>query len=57
MELTRISGFLQKLEQKNGISIMVDKGFTIEDQVKAIGIDLNIPPFLSGYQQLYLQMM
>ena len=52
VELTRISGFLQKLEGKNGISIMADKGFTIEDQLKAIGIDLNIPPFLSGYQQL-----
>ena len=55
VELTRISGYsslLQKLEGQNGISIMADKGFTIEDQLKAIGIVLNIPPFLSGCQQL-----
>lgn len=52
VELTRVSGFLKKLEGKNGISIMADKGFTIKDQLKEIGVDLNIPPFLDGGNQL-----
>lgn len=29
VELTRISGFLTKLEDKPGISIMADRGFTV----------------------------
>ena len=29
VELTRVSGFLTKLEDKPGISIMADRGFTI----------------------------
>ena len=55
VELTRVSGFIQKLEGKNGISIMADRGFTIKDQLQAIGIDLNIPPFLHGREQLSLE--
>ena len=31
VELTRVSGFLTKLEDKPGISIMADRGFTIKD--------------------------
>ena len=31
---------------------MADRGFTILDQLKAIGVELNIPPFLDGKQQL-----
>ena len=40
------------LEDKPGISIMADRGFTIKDMLKAIGVDLNIPPFMEGRQQL-----
>ena len=31
---------------------MADHGFTIKDQLEAIGVDLNIPPFLEGWAQL-----
>ena len=52
VELTRVSGFIQKLEGRSGISIMADRGFTIKDQLQEIGVDLNIPPFLEGRKQL-----
>ena len=52
VELTRVSGFLQTLEGKKGISIMADRGFTIKDQLKEVGVLLNIPPFLEGRVQL-----
>ena len=32
--------------------MMADRGFTIHDQLKAIGVDLNIPPFMEGRAQL-----
>ena len=31
---------------------MTDCGFTIGDQLQSIGVDLNIPPFLGGRDQL-----
>ena len=31
---------------------MANRGFTIKDQLEAIGAKLNIPPFLDGRQQL-----
>ena len=52
VELTRVSGFLQTLEGKGGISVMADRGFTISNQLSEIGVDLNIPPFLEGRLQL-----
>ena len=52
VELTRISGFLSKLEDKPGISIMADRGFTVKDMLKGLGIYLNIPPFMEGRRQL-----
>ena len=52
VELTRVSGFLQTLEGKEGISIMADRGFTVKDQLSAMGVHLNIPPFLAGRTQL-----
>ena len=52
VELTRVSGFLQTLEGKEGISIMVDRGFTVKDQLSEMGVQLNIPPFLAGRMQL-----
>ena len=30
------------------ISVMADRGFTIRDQLSAIGADPNIPPFMEG---------
>ena len=47
-ELTRVSGFLTKLEDKLGISIMVDRGFTIRDMLKQLNVELNLPPFMEG---------
>ena len=52
IELTQESGFLTTLQDKPGISIMADRGFTIKDMVKDIGIELNIPPFMEGRAQL-----
>lgn len=52
VELTRVCGFLDKLEGKKGISIMADRGFTIKDQLDKLDISLNIPPFMEGRQQL-----
>ena len=53
VELTRISGFLTTLEDKPGISIMADRGFTIRDMLKELNIELNLPPFMEGKQQLH----
>jgi len=52
VELTHICGFLTKLEDKPGISIMADRGFTVKDMLEKLGIGLNIPPFMEGRQQL-----
>ena len=48
VELTRVSGFIQKLEGRSGISRMADQEFTIKDMLHKIGVDLNTPPFLEG---------
>ncbi len=52
VELTRLSGFLEVVRGKTGISIMADRGFTIKDLLKDISVELNIPPFMEGRQQL-----
>ena len=52
VELTKTCGFITKLEDKSGISVMADRGFTIKDQLAAIGVSLNILPFMEGRQQL-----
>ena len=52
VELTPLSGFLEVVEGKSGISVMADRGFTIKDLLKDIGVELNIPPFMEGRQQL-----
>ena len=52
VELTRVSGLTEKLVGKSDISVMADRGFTIRDQLKAVGADLNIPPFMEGRAQL-----
>ena len=52
VKLTHTSGILPSLQDKPGISIMADRGFTIKDMLKELNIDLNIPPFMEGRQQL-----
>ena len=52
LELTNASGFLTKLEDKPGISIMADRGFNIKYLLQEINVGYNIPPFLNGKQQL-----
>ncbi len=52
VEITKISGFLTQLKDKPGISIMADRGFTVKDMLMDIGVELNIPPFMEGRQQL-----
>ena len=51
-EITRCSGLLTKLEGKCNISVMADRGFTIQDQLVGLGVKLNIPPFMDGRKQL-----
>ena len=51
IELTHRSGFLTKLEDQQGISIMADQGFTIKDILKELGINLSISLFLKGKQE------
>ena len=49
VELTRVSGFVNNLPTcETKISIMADKGFTIRDQLNAVGVDLNIPSFVKS---------
>ena len=52
VELTRASGFLEALKDKPGVAIMADRGFTIKDMLGELNIELNMPPFLDGRQQL-----
>ena len=52
IEVTHASELLTRLQDKPGISIMADRGFTIRDMLKQIGIDLNIPPYVEGRLQL-----
>ena len=52
VELTRISGFLTELEDKPGILIMADCGFTMKDMLEKLGVGLNIPSFVECRQQL-----
>ena len=55
VELTRLSGFLDKLKDKPGIAIMPERGFTVKDMLQELNIELNIPPFMEGRQQLPYQ--
>ena len=52
VELTRVSGFLTKLEDKPGIAIVADRGFAIQDMLKQLNIELNLPSFMEGRDQL-----
>ena len=46
------SGLLDPRLWESGDSCMADRGFTIEDDLKKINVELNIPAFLSGRDQL-----
>jgi len=48
----RNSGLLQERFWNRGDSVMADRGFTIEDDLKLFNTTLNIPVFLSGRDQL-----
>ena len=50
-ELTRVSGYLQTLDGKSGVSVMAD-GVTVRDMLAEKGVELNIPPFIEGRKQL-----
>ena len=52
VELTSKSGFLKTIDDKPGISIMADRGFTIRSMLDEIDVYLNMPPFLDGRMQL-----
>ena len=52
VELTRVSGLVQMLKGKSNIFAMADRGFTIRDQLQAVGVELNLPSFLEGRVQL-----
>lgn len=55
VELMRVSGFIESLSGKAGVSIMTDRGFTISNQLAPHGIKLNIPPFMEGQAQLRVE--
>ncbi|XP_046544950.1 LOW QUALITY PROTEIN: uncharacterized protein LOC124255158 [Haliotis rubra] len=57
--LTEQSGFYDVLKVllthgyiKEGDAVMADKGFTIEDELSELGLELNIPPFVSSETQM-----
>jgi hypothetical protein len=51
-QLTIESGLLELLEE--GDSVMCDRGFLLEEEFKDIGVELNMPSFLNGRNQLPL---
>ena len=48
VELTRVSGFIELLSGKTGVSIMADRGFTINDQLAPHGINSSFYGRYSG---------
>ena len=50
-EIVRKSGILEKELWSPGDSVMADRGFTIESDLKELNVDLNIPSFLGGRAQ------
>ena len=51
-ELVARCGILNKELWDEGDSMMADRGFTIEEYLKPLKVDLNIPAFLAGREQL-----
>ena len=52
IELTRTCGLIHKLDGKQNISLMADRGFTIRDQLNTMNVEVNIPPFMEGRAHL-----
>ena len=52
VELRKVSGFLDTLDDKRGVSGMANRGFTVQDLLQSKGVKLNIPPFMDGRKQL-----
>ena len=44
-----MSGLIPKLPRNDGASVMADLGFTIQNQLNELGVELNIPSFLDGH--------
>ena len=51
-EIVRKSGILEKELWPPENSVMADRGFTIESDLKELNVDLNIPSLLGGRAQL-----
>ena len=51
-EIVRKSGILEKELWSPGDSVMADRGFTIENDLKELNFDLNIRFFFGGRAQL-----
>ena len=54
-EIVCRSGFLNPSFWTNGDSVMADRGFTIEENLKELNVTLNIPAFLEGRDQLSVE--
>ena len=50
-EIVERSGLLNRHLWEANDSIMADRGFTITDLLKPLGVELNIPSFLDGRKQ------
>ena len=50
-DIVRRSGFLQPKLWSSGDAVMADRGFTIEEDLKPLNVELNIPAFLEGQDQ------
>ncbi len=48
VELTKLSGFVNTIDGKAGVSVMADRGFTVTDILAEKDVELNIPPFMEG---------
>ena len=51
-EIVARSGFLEPSLWNDHDSVMADRGFTIENELKQLNVTLNIPCFLAGRDQL-----
>ena len=51
-EIVSRSGFLEPSLSNGQDSVMADRGFVIYDELKELGVLLNIPCFLAGRDQL-----
>ena len=51
-EIVLKCGILEKKLWEENDSVMADRGFLIHEDVKKIGVTLNIPAFLNGREQL-----